>query len=187
MNWSVIKPAIVAWVRAATGLDAEHVYWAQQSRPEVTGQYVEIHLMSAAVTGQDWLTTEDNPTPAPGQDALHVARGARVLSVNFQCYGGGAADAYAEAATPVQALESVLAAVRLPTPRAALRAAGLGFATHGAVLSLDGFPGAGVFEPRASVDVRLHAVSEDSEVGASFDRVELVIEGESTWVPDPPP
>ncbi len=292
MNWATIKPALIAWVRSATGLDAEHVIWAQQGRPRPSGQYVELEIAGPRVLGQDWLDvvskplvladdvveavdvaantltltghlylTGDGPvelvitggtahgglaagmpywirkfdankitfhsrftdainnvaavditgsagtgthtivdradTVRAGQEIQHKARGTREIRLTIQVFQGdttlssGAASPAAEAATPTQLAEQILAYVRLPSIRDALRAAGVGYLGPGPVNSLDGSLGFSVFEPRATVDVRLHAVSEVVEDGTVIETVELepTVNGASqpaVWVPEQP-
>lgn len=173
MNWSTIRAALVAWVRGATGLDAEHVFWSQAGRPRPSGRYVEIRARRARVIGRDWVDVTETETPDPGEEVTFTARGAREIAVELQCFEGTAGGL---AESPVDYLERTILAARLPARASALRTAGLGLGTVGPILALDGDLGFSVFEPRAVVDVRFHATSEATEFGTSIETVQITNE-----------
>lgn len=190
MNWAAIKPAIVSWVRTATGLDAEHVYWTQSGRTRPTGQYVELTVSGVRGVGLDWIDVEDNPTPSAGQEVLYQARGTREVAVQMQCFAGATVGTSLEAATVVEVLERVLAYARLPVVQDALNAAGVALGPYDQVTDATGFPGASLFEPRAVWNLRLHTTSEVSTPDTFIEFVELdadpALPDESVYVPEDP-
>lgn len=173
MNWATIRAAIVAWVRAATGLGAEFVFWSQAGRPRPSGRYVELRARRVNVVGRDWVDATATVTPAAGSEATHTARGAREISVEMQCFEGIGTST---ADTPADYLERALLAARLPTRVAAFAAAGIGLGAVGDVLALDGDLGFTVFEPRAVVEVRFHTTASVTELGTSIETIEVTNE-----------
>lgn len=173
MTWSAIRAAIVSWVRAATGLGAEHVFWTQAGRPRPSGRYVELRARRVGVIGRDWVDASATVTPDPGEEVTHTARGAREITVEMQCFEGIGTST---ADSPSDYLERTLLAARLPARAAAFAAAGIGLGRVGPVLAMDGDIGFSVFEPRAIAEVRFHATSEATELGGSIDTVEVTNE-----------
>lgn len=54
--------ALVAWVRAGTGLDADHVFFAQQERTSYpSGPYITLNELTRRGVGHDWVDHEENP------------------------------------------------------------------------------------------------------------------------------
>lgn len=177
MNWATIRSTVVAWVRAASGLDAEHVFWSQAGRPRPSGRYVEIRARRVNGVGRDWVDASTTPGAPAGDEVTHTARGAREVVIEMQCFegiGNSTAD------SPVDVLERVLLAARLPSQAAAFKAAGIGLGAVGGVLALDGDLGFTVFEPRAVVEARFHATASATELGTSIESVQV-----TNQIPDP--
>lgn len=173
MTWSTIRAALVAWVRAATSLGAENVFWSQAGRPRPSGRYVELRARRVGVVGRDWVDASTTDTPDPGEEVTHTVRGAREIAVEMQCFEGIGTST---ADTPADYLERALLAARLPSRVAAFAVAGIGLGKVGPVLAMDGDLGFSVFEPRAVVEVRFHATSEVTELGTSIETVEVTNE-----------
>ncbi len=166
------ETAIVTWIRGATGLDAEHVFMAQQKRPIPAGRYVSIRVTNSRIVGQDWLQTLDNPDPDEGEEILHRARGTRELTLSLQCFAGPLGNGLGDTG-PAGTLEAVRAARRLPSVDAALDAVGIGVLGYGPIQSIDGIIGSTGFEPRAILEIRLHVTRESQETGTYIEDVEL--------------
>lgn len=173
MNWSTIRAALVAWVRAATGLSAEHVFWSQAGRPRPSGRYIELRARRVNIVGRDWVDATATDDPDPGEEVTHTVRGAREISVEMQCFEGIGTST---AETPADYLERCLIAARLPTRVEAFRVAGIGLGAVGDVLSMDGDLGFTVFEPRAVVEVRFHTTASVTELGTSIETVQVTNE-----------
>lgn len=182
--WTTVENALVAWVRSGSGLDAEHVFWAQQKRPIPSGRYTTLRVTSIRQVGQDWLDVEDADAPSPGAEIVHRARGSREVLLSLQCFAGAGTGGDA----PAMVLDAVQSAARLPSNRDALNAAGVGVLGFGPVQSIDGVVGSSSFEPRATLQARLHLASEVSEFGTWVEVARLDPEtpltGAPFYVPD---
>ncbi len=250
-TWTTIEDALIAWVRAGSALDADHVHWAQQAMPTPSGPYAKLRLGGMLAVGRDWVQTVTNPLvladdvvesvdasantltltahayltgdgpiqatttgTLPGGLALATGyyaiktsanaiklastlanalagvaidltgagtgthtlvdtaatfrvaselvtkvRGSRRIVLTIQVFAG----APHGAASPVALLEAVRTAAALPTRHEALRAAGVGVASFGPILSIDGVVGSSTFEPRGVLDVQINLASEVTE------------------------
>src|SRR5690606_2698590 len=120
----------------------------------------------------DWIDIEDAEEPEDAEEIVHRSRGMREATLSIQCFAGvdGAATG---ASAPAALLHSVVAAANLPTRRAALNAAGVGIGSLGPVQSIDGVLGSSVFEPRATLEVRLFLTGEVTELGTYVESVDL--------------
>jgi hypothetical protein len=65
MTWATIRAALVTWLRASSGLDAEHVFWSQAGRPRPSGRYVEIRARRVKGIGRDWVDAAATPLVIP--------------------------------------------------------------------------------------------------------------------------
>lgn len=186
-QWVALEDAVHAWVVSGSGLTAARVLWAQQRAPQPGAAYISLRILGLRQVGHDWTDVVDNPTPTAGAEILHRARGVRELTLGLQCFAAAATGT----AGAVALLEAVRAAAALPTRRDALRAAGLGILGFGSVTSIDGFVGGhGIFEPRATLDVRCHVASQVSEAGTFIEFVEVErlapAPSQVTFVPEEP-
>jgi hypothetical protein len=59
VTWATIEAALIAWVRAATGLGADAVRLAGQNFPQVRPMVI-VNIAAVVQRGYDWADTEDN-------------------------------------------------------------------------------------------------------------------------------
>lgn len=124
--------------------------------------------LTSAGTGTHTLTDTADTLRAGAEVAMTV-RGTREASLSIQCFGGTATGA----TSPRAILESVRTALTFPSRRAALTAAGVGFAPIGPATAVDGVIGSSLFEPRAVMEARLFLAAEVSESGTFVERLEI--------------
>lgn len=167
--WTTVEDAIQLWVRTAAGVSSDRVMWAQQNNPRPVAPFVTLRVTRMRRIGQDWIDVEDNPTPTPGNEIIHRARGVREMQVSLQCIGGQGFGTSA----PIAILENVISYLRLPTVHDALVAAGVGVARFSQVISIDGVVGSTLFEPRATLDFFAFLAEEVEETGTFIEFVEL--------------
>lgn len=184
--WTTIEDALHAWVRAASGLAADHVIWADQGGPRPDGTYIAMRLTSLRNVGDEWITTEDAPDPQPGAELLRKARGHRVVTLGLQCF--------ADATTAAKVLADVIAAI--PLHAEPLDIAGIGIGPIGTMTRIDQGGAGSLLDSRAVVDIDLHLGSEVSDFTTYVERVQITTTAKNTagdeisietWIPDPPP
>lgn len=73
--------ALIAWVRAGTGLDANHVIWAQQETSIPSGRYVTLNEVSRREIGHDWITHERKALVIADDAVESVDAGADTLTL----------------------------------------------------------------------------------------------------------
>lgn len=79
--------ALVAWVRAGTGLDAAHVYFAQQEPDGIpAGPYVTINELTRPAVGLDWVKRERNVLELDDAEVEAVNVGANTLTLTDHAY-----------------------------------------------------------------------------------------------------
>lgn len=174
-GWNAMENAIIAWIVAGSGLATSKVVWAQQSNERPAGAYISVRLRSIATFGEDWDVISDNPTPTAGAEILRTTRGMRRLTVGMQAFAG--VDGAGTGATaPFGLLHGVAAAAESEIRQAALDAGGVGIMSVGPVQSIDGTLGAGLFEPRAVLEVLASVTSEMVETATYIETVEVTNE-----------
>lgn len=168
-----MEDALHDFVVAATGLPAASVYWANQSNPRPAAPCVSMLLLSSVAPGMDWVDVEDAPYPAPEAEIEEHVRGPRVVFLSLQCFAASATGTAAAGGI----LSAVVAAARQSSRKQALREGGWGVGTIGPVQVAGGATmNTTVFEPRATLQMSLHAASDVSETATFVEIVE--IEGE---------
>lgn len=182
IEFTTVRAAIHAWVVAATGVAADRVRWAGQNAPRADRPYLALRFLAITPVGQDWHTTEDASPSVPGAELVMRARGVRRFTLRVQAFG----DAVGTNA-PEDLLSNVIAARYLPTRADALRAGGVSVTQFGAVTVIDGLHN-GIFEPRATLDVRGLLSSEVVETATFIETVDITDEerGETFTVDSTP-
>lgn len=142
IDWSTVEAAIQNWIETGSGLPDTSVIWEQQAGPRPDTPYISILIDRVQRIGQDWVDTEDNPTPSPGQEILLQARGVREIGLQITAFGGSAVGG----TSPRALLDGVQS--RLPHERANLNAAGLGIARFDPVINVGAVRSTVIFEPR---------------------------------------
>ena len=180
-----IEDAIFDWVAAGSGITVD---WAVQNTPRPTTPYISMRAIALVAGGLDWLDHDHDGGGAPGAKIIYKSRGTRRLTLSLQCFGGDATGL----AAPLAFLEAVRASRILPSNHDALAAAGVGIASIGPVLALEGSTNRAILEPRAVMEVGIHLASEITETGTFIEFVEItneIADPETIqWVPlDPSP
>lgn len=165
--WSTMAAAIQNWVEAASGLPDAKVYWGQQSSARPAPPFITLRIASLRRVGHDWQEIEED-----GADINLTVRGVREGVLSIQCFGATAVGD----ASSLAMINAVITKASLESRRAALNAAGIGIASFGPVMNLDGIVGVATFEPRAAVDVRFYLAEEVSETSTYIETVEVTNE-----------
>lgn len=173
ITWTAVEDAIIAWVRAGSGLDAEHVYWTAKRPTPTTGPYITARVIAVRGIGQDWVDVVDAAVPAPGAEIEHRVRGTREMLLRLQCFPGTPDGASTGAGAAVMLLDQVKTSQRLPPLHDALDAAGIGVLGSTAPTAVDGVVGSTIFEARAVMEVRCSLAPEVSVPGTYIQFVEL--------------
>lgn len=186
--WSTVEDAIVAWVRAGSGLAAGKVYWSQQEGARPAGASIALRLGGFRPVGKDWLTIEALPEleQEPGADYRFLLRGARRAVLTMQAFPTPppATGAQPSPSSAVAMLAGVASNRYLPSRATLLSAAKVGVLSFGPIQSVDGIIGAS-FESRAVLEVQLAFAAEVSELGTTIETVEITNEttGDEIVVP----
>lgn len=150
-----VEDAIQAWVVAGSGLAANRVIWKDQSGPAINGTYIALKLRDIGRPAEDWTVLTKT-----GNAVTHAVVGPRTATLEITCF-------YAPPLGALQGiliLDRVIAAKGLPSVQAVLRAGNVGIGRTGRARSIDGVRSE-LFDPRATVEVTLHLMSEISEPG----------------------
>lgn len=172
MNWTAVENALRAWVKAGSGLDNEHVIWAEQGGPRPDGAFVTVRIGDLVPVGAfDEVTHGYDATQPLGEEIEHVVRGERSCMVSVQAFTPevmGSASARAVASR-------VLTALQRPSVRDALEAAGLSVYDPGTVKYVPAIVGT-EFEARAVLEVGFYLVETASERGGYIAKVQVTNE-----------
>lgn len=167
MSYAAIENALRAWVKTATGFADGKVIWSAQNGPRPDGPFVALTLGAPVALGQDEITHNFDAGRPDGSKIEHVVRGVRELSLEVAVFD---ADVVGDASA-IALVSKLQTALRLPSVRDALNAAGLSpisTATQNlaAVLGND-------FEGRANLDVRFYAPVSASELGTYIETAQV--------------
>ena len=169
-NWSAVEDALSAYVVAATGLDAAHVLWAEQTGDRPTGLIAELRSgpLSVVGTGDELDHEFDGARPA-GQELEMQVLGLREFALQIQCYAPKATLGDASGFALAVRCQTALG---LPSVRDALFDAGLA--------PFDVQPAQNVtallnnrFEGRGLLTVRFYLSDNASELTTYIESVEL--------------
>ncbi len=159
-----VENAIAAWVMGASGLDADHVQWADQGLPRPAGPWISLKVISDDSAGA-WTDVEDAAEPQDGAEIRHVARELVRQVLSVQCFAGAALGV----ASAIALLRKVRGKIALPEAAEVLKDGGVGVGTVGPIRNV-GAARAGAFEPRASMDVVIFLASEEEELGTYIEQ-----------------
>lgn len=185
INYTTIENAIAAWVRAASGLPASRVLWAEQDieEPELAlaTPWISMNMPGLRRVGQDWTDRELSQAPVTaGEEITYRIRGNRVLVLTLTCFNAAPHGATRAAAI----LDDCIAAIASPARKRAFAAAGVGIGTVGDVQPMGKVRGFAQWEPRATVQILVYAAYEKTETGTNVRTVELTGGIPSTAAPD---
>jgi hypothetical protein len=151
-SWTAVEDAVRAWVLTGSGLDNEHVIWADQDGPRPGLPFVTIKIGDLSPVGPADLVPDTDLARAAGQEIRRTVTQLFEFTASVQ--------AFTTPTTGTAAARSLLArvhtAVRLPTVNDALNLAGIAPFDVGKVQNLSAVLGQG-FEGRASLEVRFYA------------------------------
>ncbi len=172
---TAMEDALHAWIVAGSGLPAASVFWADQNEPRPAAPCISMRLSASAAPGLDWIDVLDAPDPVDGAEVEEHVRGPRVVTLSLQSYAASATGAGAAGSL----LEGVRVASRQTSPRILLGRAGWGVGTVGPIQVIGGAAmNTVVFEPRATLQVTLHAASDAYETATYIESVD--VEGSTT-------
>jgi len=168
MDWSTAQNAIVAWIKAGTGLS--RVVWSNQSVPKPAHDFVQVRLAAVRKLGGDELTRDQDlsrgPTASdedfplvldvPGTEIEFTVQGERELTLSIQVHTARAV------ITPVALLSRLQTSLSLESVRTGLLAAGLAPTDPGVVRDLSALVDTG-WEGRASLECRFQFTETLSE------------------------
>lgn len=163
-DMTATENAIAAWVRNASGLDADHVQWADQGMPRPSGPWISLKVINDDSAGA-WTDVEDAPEPQDGAEIRHVARELVRQVLSVQCFAGAALGV----ASAIALLRKVRGKLGLPETSEGLKEGGVGVGTISPIRNV-GAARAGAFEPRASMDVVIFLASEEEELGTYIEQ-----------------
>lgn len=167
LSWTTLENAIVAAVRAASGLASGAVFWAEQNGDIPAGTYVSMRM--GGIEADPTMTPEETRTTV-GAVTSSTIRTPKRFTVSMQVFTS-AARGDSSARAIASKIQSSLA---LPSIRGDLIAAGLGLLDAGAVQYVPGIKGT-KFEGRAVLEPRFYALDEvtDAESGTWIETVNV--------------
>jgi len=120
MDYAVLQPALVAWVKALTGLAV--VVWQDEPRPQSNGALGTLSWLGSGGVGVDEVLYEDTGAAKPAFDLVPVVRGLRTLRLQVSV------DTFSQlpAGNARTLLEALRDRLRAPSSLATLRAVNLG-------------------------------------------------------------
>lgn len=83
--WTTVEAALVAWVRAGSGLSASAVRWAGQNFPQERPLIV-LNVISVRPVGMDWVQTIANPLVIADDVVESVSAAANTLTLTGHAY-----------------------------------------------------------------------------------------------------
>lgn len=166
-----IENAITAWIVAASGLAADHVWYEEEAQPRDSSPYITVTVMTDRNPGGgNWVETRDAPVPADGAEIEHVANGTVEWVLSIQAHRGASGIG---SSSPRALLAKVRDKVDLPDIADALSAAGIGIGRFSPIRRIGRARTAAEFEPRASMDAVIFLASEVAQTGTYIERVNI--------------
>lgn len=152
------------------GIDAQSVYWANQSAPKGALPVATLRLYSIAQEAM----TEDRGIDEADRLDLHLPQAA-VLEVQIFDESGG---------DPVGRLEALLLKLETPTVSDRCHAAGVAFFAAEPVLDITGLLSDGkTYEPRAAVDLRVRFNGCIKDAPSVIEKVEITAKAQKPEKP----
>lgn len=163
MDIAALQTALRVWVKAASGLDDNHVIWSEQASVKLTTPFITMRLGDLVPLGAvDEKRSDYDPLGAPGAEMVLSVVGRRELAVSVQCFGAGC----------LGILSAVQTKIRLDSINDPLNTAGLSPFEIGTVQNLTELQET-VFEPRALVEVKFYLAETASETTTFIEKVEV--------------
>lgn len=172
ISWSTVQSALVTWIRTGSGYASGKVIWANQDGGRPSGNFCTVNLTAMTPLGalDELRRTQDlgragNGVDTVGTEIEHKVHGLRELAISVQCFttektGDNCARAV---------LSKVQASLMLPTPRFALRDAGLGPFDRGVIRDVSALLDSD-FEARAVLDLRFYVSEEVAEFSTYIEK-----------------
>lgn len=170
--------ALIAWVAAATGLDATSVMWIQTvTRRPVP--YATLQVTADRPNGFDKISV-DATDP---DEVLYAADGWATATVRVTVFGATGATGAAGGDSPTNLLRKLQHRASLPTIRDVAKAEGLAPDPRvGFVIAVNATANMRQFEPRAYLDVVVHYAYRETAAGNYIASVELEDDDRDTSV-----
>lgn len=189
MSWVDVENAIHTWVKEASGLADERVFWADQGAPRPAPPFVTVRIGDlipvGAVDGVEVIDHSDDPeTPGLGEELELVASGLREFRVSVQAFTPLTHSEDAARAL----LSRVQTKIAFSSFQTLFEDAGISCFDNGTVRNLSAILGTG-FEGRAELDVRFYYEERVSERVGFIQSVEITnasIEPPETFIAGQP-
>lgn len=163
------EQAIRAWVKTASGLTDESVFFSNQKVERPASAYVTIRLGDLVPLGAvDPVTENYDADRDPGVEIEQVVEGTRSLGVSIQVFNG----AVAGALSAMNVAKKLQLGIRLPSVRDALNTAGMSPYQIGGVRNLAALLGT-AFDGRAQLDVSFYVHETVSEFTTYIETAEI--------------
>lgn len=170
-TWEEVETAIVAWVKAGSGLADGKVLLGNQGESSPDGAYIEVKIDGPFPFGQPVVEHFFDGARPAGQELEERTTVSAEITVSLQAFGRYGTDATGSA-TGRAILAKTQLALELASIRDALNDAGLGLVDKGNVIDLSKTYGAD-FESRGSLDLRFSLKQSASEFTTYIETVEI--------------
>lgn len=158
---ATLRPVLVAWVAAITGINAALVLWLDQPRPFTPSAYALLEVTSSTALGHDETVYDEDTTPAVDGDGvpadlLPAQTGMRQFTVQIAVEH----DSLADSGVAHVYLDRARRRMRWSTSLATLRAAGMALVSAGPVTTAN-YTSEDRAVSRAVLDVVLSSVLDE--------------------------
>lgn len=166
-----VEDAFRAWVKTATGLADNNIFFADQKVERPTSTYVTIRVGSVVPLGAvDPVTITEVEDPDPGEEIQISVDGIREVTVSIQVFGPAVSTT--ATATAMYIANKIQTSLRLPSVQDALDAAGISVFDIGSVNNLTQLLGT-AFDGRAQFDVRCYIVFSATQLETYIETAEV--------------
>lgn len=168
MSITAVEDALLAWVKLASGLDAEHAFFSNQKVQRPSGPYVTVHITSVRALGtSDGLETNYDAGRATGSEIELQVTGQREVAASIQAYNCSTTGS----SSAIELIAKIQLAATLPSVQDALEAGGVALFDFGDARDLSALLGTD-FDGRAVLDVRTYVRLTISEFTTWIERLE---------------
>lgn len=166
-----VEDAFRTWVKTATGLADNNIFFQDQKVERPTSTYVTIRVGSVVPLGAvDPVTITEVTDPVPGQEIQISVDGIREVTTSIQVFGPAVSTN--PTATAMYIANKIQTSLRLPSVQDALDSAGISVFDIGAVNNLTQLLDTG-FDGRAQFDVRCYIVFSVSQFETYIETAEV--------------
>ena len=168
--WATIENALRAWVKTGSGYADSKIIWVDQNGPRPANDFITLRIGDLVSLGAvDELRVTTNLANPNGSEIVLEVNGLREFTLSIQAFN----TATVSTSTSREVLSKVQAALKLPSVRALLNAAGLGPFDMGSVKNISALLQT-KFEARAILETRFYVNETVSENTGYINTVTLV-------------